>query len=104
MAFHTEPEGYSYGCWADLQGAWENLRDVATQAGPFPHADRFFMHLHEGMSWDSVRDLKRMEQALILVRNLAKQAELTLEVQEAVSAVAEALEDVRKALAGGESP
>lgn len=104
MAFHPEPEAYRYSGWADLQGAWEHLRELAIQAGPFPERDRFFLHLTEGMSWDSVRELTRMQRALLLVRNLARQGELPRDLQEAIEGVGEALNEIHDALARGDAP
>jgi hypothetical protein len=34
--FQTEPPSYTKGAWADLQGAWENLRQAMVNAIPFP--------------------------------------------------------------------
>ena len=104
MAFRTEPQHYTRTALSDLQGAWENLRDAAAHAHPFAESDRLIFHIDEGMCWESVRDLNRMADALLLVRNLAAQHSPPEDVQEWIEAVVENLEEVRTAMAEGEGP
>jgi hypothetical protein len=71
MTFYEEPGGYEKTALSDLQGAWENLRSAVLENHPFPESERLLFHINEGMSWESVRDLDRMKEALLLVRNIA---------------------------------
>ncbi len=66
MAFETEPEGYIKTALSDLQGSWENLRGAVVDNFGFPNSDKLLLHIDEGMSWESVRDLKKMKSTLPL--------------------------------------
>ena len=102
MAFRQEPEHYAKTALSDLQGAWENLRDVVASAHPFDQSDRLLLHIDEGMSWESVRRLERMADALLLIRNIAAQHPPPEEVREWIESVAMNLDEVRAAMAEGE--
>jgi hypothetical protein len=59
-------------------------------------------HIDEGMSWESVRDLKQMKAILLLIHNIATQAGAPEEVIQWIGMVRGALEEVFEALAEGE--
>lgn len=100
----TEPAHYERTAVSDLQGAWESLRDATVKAHPFDGSERMLFHSDEGMCWDSVRDLKRMQEAFLLVRNLAAQGKTPEEVTMWVEDVAECLDEALGAIKKGEAP
>ena len=102
MSFYTEETGYEKTALSDLQGAWENLLEEVAQTGPFPKSDRLLFHIHEAMSWESVRDLEHMGKVLLVIQNLAAQAEVPEAVIEWVRIVREEYEEVMEALKEGE--
>jgi predicted TIM-barrel fold metal-dependent hydrolase len=101
MAFHREPGGYEKTILSDLQGAWENLLDDVVAAHPFPDSERILFHIHEGMSWESVRDLDKMKAALLLVKNLAAKKSVPSEIKQSVDDVWEILDEVLAEIAAG---
>lgn len=101
MGFRTEPKSYEKTILSDLQGAWENLRADVVDAEPFPERARLLFHIDEGMSWESVRDLDRMRDALLLVRNLATQNRMPEEVLVGVDGLTEILDEVLSEIARG---
>ena len=80
MSFKTEPTGYIKTAVSDLQGTWENLKDAVVEDFGFENSDKLIFHIHEGMSWELVRDLGRMKEAIILIQNIAKTSETPSEV------------------------
>ena len=67
----------------------------------FPNWDRVLFHIDEAMSWETVRQLERMEPLLLLIRNLAVQGEAPEEIMEAMEDIAEILQEVRQDLKQG---
>ncbi len=102
MSFYTEETGYKKTALSDLQGAWENLIEEVAQTGPFPEAERLLFHIHEAMSWESVRNLEHMGKLLLVIQNIAMQAEAPEAVIEWVRMVRESYEEVMEALKEGE--
>jgi hypothetical protein len=92
MAFPTEPRGYEKTILSDLQGAWGVLRGSVVASAGFEGWDRAVFHIDEAMSWETVRNLDRMPNLLLIIRNLC----LTGGAPEAVI---ENLEDVEDILA-----
>ena len=80
MSFKTEPTGYIKTVISDLQGSWENLRDIVVEHFGFPDSDRLMLHIHEGMSWESVRNLDQMKETILLIQNIASQTKAPEEV------------------------
>ncbi|RLJ17519.1 hypothetical protein DJ031_14515 [bacterium endosymbiont of Escarpia laminata] len=76
MAFDKEPVGYEKTVLSDLQGSWQNLRDTVVYTG----WERALLHIDEGMSWESVRNLQYMSKCLLLVRNILIQDKAPKEV------------------------
>ena len=103
MSFETEPTGYIKTALSDLQGSWGNLRDSVVENFGFPDSDKLLFHIDEGMSWDSVRDLKKMKSTLLLVQNIAVQTEAPEEVIEWVSDVRKSLEATFEVIAEGKA-
>ena len=101
MAFVKEPTGYIKTALSDLQGAWINLRDAVVENFGFPNSDKLLLHIDEAMSWECVRNLKRMKETLLLVQNIAAQY-APKEVNEWVQPVRENLEEVLSAIKEGE--
>ena len=102
MPFYKEPKGYTKTALSDLQGAWENLREVVVESTPFPEWEKLLLHIDEAMSWESVRNLEQMRKTLLLIRNIAAQAEVPGEVWEGISTVGENLDEVFRAIVEGE--
>ena len=102
MSFYTEPTGYEKTALSDLQGAWENLRQAVVDHRPFPEWERLLFHIDEGMSWESVRDLERMRNTLLVIHNIAAQTEVPNDVAEWIGIVKDNLDEVFSALAEGE--
>lgn len=91
MAFQTEPTGYYKTILSDLQGAWALLREAVAENGSFAGWDRVLFHIDEAMSWESVRNLRRMPPLVLIIRNICVQ-------NGAHGEVLERIEDVEKIL------
>ena len=102
MTFNTESEGYQKTALSDLQGAWSNFRSALVDADGMSNRNRLLFHVDEAMSWECVRDLKRMRELTLLIRNILVQSEPPPEVSEGIEDVAEALREVFAALREGE--
>jgi len=101
--FHTEPPGYIKGAWSDLQGAWGNLRQAVVESATFPEAPKLLFHIDEGMSWESVREPQNMHKALLLVQNIARQAEVPEEILEWIEMVRGNFDEVLEAIKEGKA-
>jgi hypothetical protein len=102
MSFQEEPTQYEKTALSDLQGAWENLRESVVEHHPFPESERLLFHIDEGMSWESVRQLDHMRETLLLIRNIATQADVPEAVTYWIDTVGQDLEEVFAAIAEGE--
>jgi hypothetical protein len=102
MPFNIEPDGYEKTLLSDLQGSWQNLRDAVVAHADFPGRERVLLHIDEGMSWESVRNLRYMSQCLLLVRNLLIQGEASDEVAFWLEDVSRLLDEVLRVLREGE--
>ncbi|PVZ70323.1 hypothetical protein [Pelagibaculum spongiae] len=80
MSFNTEPTGYIKTAVSDLQGAWENLKQAVADDFSFTDCDKLIFHIHEAMSWESVRNFQRMKTTLLLIENIASQTDAPEEV------------------------
>ena len=101
MSFHEEATGYAKTVVSDLQGAWENLRASVVESSPFPECERLLFHIGQGMNWECVRDLCAMSRALLLIHNIASQAEVSKEIMEWIVEVLDILDEVVDALTTG---
>jgi len=102
MSFNKEQSGYEKTVLSDLQGAWQMLRESIVEAHPFPESQRLLFHIDEAMSWENVRRLDPMRNILLLIRNIAAQAEVPDEISENIKIVSEDLEEVFIAIKKGE--
>lgn len=103
MNFETEPTGYEKTAISDLQGSWGNLRREVVDNFGFPDSDKLLFHTDEAMSWESVRNLKKMKSTLLLVQNIATQTESPDEVIEWVNDVRQSLEAAFEAITEGKA-
>lgn len=101
MAFITEKTGYEKTSLSDLQGSWGNLRSAVEENFGFPDSDKLLFQIDEAMSWESVRNLKAMKTAFIIVQNIARQAKAPDEIIECVDDVRESLGVVLREISEG---
>jgi len=94
MPFVQESTGYEKTILSDLQGAWSLLRSSVGDAAGFEGWDRAIFHIDEAMSWESVRNLRRMPPLLLIIRNICTQGNAPDEVLENIRDVDELLKDV----------
>jgi hypothetical protein len=94
MPFIEESTKYEKTILSDLQGAWSVLRDSIVDAAGFEGWDRAIFHVDEAMSWESVRNLKRMPPLLLIIRNLCVQGKAPQEVLENIKEIDEILKEV----------
>lgn len=93
MSFVEEPTGYEKTILSDLQGAWDLLRAAIVDAEGFEGWDRAIFHIDEAMSWESVRNLRRMPPLLLIIRNICTQGKAQEEVLENIREVDEVLKE-----------
>ncbi len=98
MGFAKEPTGYEKTILSDLQGAWQCLRTEVADNPGFTDWDRVLLHIDEAMSWESVRNLRQMNRALLLVRNLVQQSDASDEIKECLRTVDELMAETLEAL------
>ena len=100
MAFQIEPTGYEKTILSDLQGAWIVLRESVANSARFEGCDRVLFHIDEAMSWETVRNLRRMPPLLLIIRNLCIQGkapdEVIKNIDEVNEILTEALEEYHK--------
>ena len=94
MPFTQEPTGYEKTILSDLQGAWSLLRESVVNAAGFEGWDRAIFHIDEAMSWESVRNLKRMPPLLLIIRNICMQGKAPEEVLENIRVLDSILKEV----------
>ena len=70
------------------------MRDSIVDAAGFEGWDRAIFHVDEAMSWESVRNLKRMPPLLLIIRNLCVQGKAPQEVLENINEIDEILKEV----------
>ena len=98
MSFKTEPTGYIKTAISDLQGSWENLKDSVVEHFGFPESDKLMFHIHEAMSWESVRNLDQMKDTLLLIHNIANQTNAPDDVMFWLNDVQESFEEAVEAI------
>ncbi len=101
MVFDEEPGGYEKTVLSDLQGAWQNLRHALVEHAGFPGWERGLFHIDEGMSWESVRDLRYMRGRLLLVRNILLQGKAPDEIRSCLDEVSAWMDEALLALQQG---
>jgi hypothetical protein len=82
MPFTQEPTVYEKTILSDLQGTWDLLRDSVVDTSGFEGWDRALFHIDEAMSWETVRNLRRMPPLLLIIRNICMQGKAPEEVLE----------------------
>ena len=101
MPFYQEEKQFHKTALSDLQGTWQNLRDEVVSHHPFADSDRILFQIDEGMSWESVNNLKHMSNIILFIRNLATQSKAPEEVIELIKCVKEDLDGVFEDIADG---
>ena len=94
MPFVQESTGYEKTILSDLQGAWSSLRTSVVDAAGFDGWDRAIFHIDEAMSWENVRNLRRMPPLLLIIRNICLQGKAPQEVLENIRELDEILKEV----------
>lgn len=94
MTFPTEQSGYEKTILSDLQGAWALLRQAVVDTDGFDNAARVLFHIDEAMSWETVRNLHRMPNLLLIIRNLCHQGGAPDDVLECAAQVQEILDEL----------
>ena len=94
MAFDKEKSGYEKTILSDLQGAWVCLRESVVKSFGFDGSDRAIFHIDEAMSWEVVRDLRRMPPLLLVIRNVCAQGDAPQEVIENINYIDDLLKEV----------
>lgn len=94
MPFTEEPTGYEKTILSDLHGAWSILRQSIAESEEFKGCDRALFHIDEAMSWEIVRNLKRMPPLILIIRNLCIQGHAPQEVLENIQDVDLILKEV----------
>ena len=103
MGFKEEPTGYVKTVVSDLQGSWGNLRDTVLEHFGFPDSDRLMFHVHEGMSWESVRNLEKMKEEITLIKNIANQTTVHEDISFWISDVHDTYQRTLRAIQEGEA-
>jgi hypothetical protein len=94
MPFTKESTGYQKTILSDLQGAWGLLRSSVVDAAGFEGWDRAIFHIDEAMSWETVRNLRRMPPLLLIIRNICVQGKAPKGVLENIREIDELLKEV----------
>jgi len=94
MPFTQEPIVYQKTILSDLQGAWSLLRESVVDAAGFEGWDRAIFHIDEAMSWENVRNLRRMPPLLLIIRNICMHGKAPEEVLENIRYLYEILKKV----------
>lgn len=103
MSFEQEETGYTKTAISDLQGAWMILRDQVVKEFGFAGSDRLLFHIDEAMSWECVRALNRMKPLILIIDNIAKQADASDEIIELIANVRENYEEALEAIKEGKA-
>ena len=85
MPFTRELTGYEKSIISDLQGAWILLRETVAESARFDGIERALFHIDEAMSWEVVRDMRKMPPLLLMIRNIVHQGHAPEEVLESVA-------------------
>lgn len=102
MTFFTEPTSYEKTILSDLQGGWGNLRQLIVDNPGFNDWERMLFHVDEAMSWETVRNLERMKPILILIKNIAANADVPKAIHEEIEDIHETLEEVYQSIKTGQ--
>ncbi len=101
MSFYKEEYQFQKTALSDLQGAWQNLHNEVVELHPFKESDRILFQIDEAMSWESVNNLKHMGNIILLINNIAVQADAPREIIELIKWVKDDLDGTLKDIASG---
>lgn len=93
MSFYTEQSGYEKTSLSELQGAWDNFKCNLLTLHPFDESNRLLFHTYEAISWEIVRDLLKMKDLYLLIRNIASKSEMAESFKEDLDAIKDCLDD-----------
>ena len=93
MKFPIEPTGFQKTILSDLQGAWIAFRESVVDSGGFENWGRVLFHTDEAMSWETVRNLRRMPPLVLIIRNLCVQSGISGDVLLNLEEIANILEE-----------
>jgi len=94
MPFNKEPKEYTKTILSDLQGAWSLLRESVVNAAGFEGWERAIFHIDEAMSWEVVRDLRKMPPLLLIIKNICLFGEAPQDVTDSIRNVDDVLHEV----------
>jgi hypothetical protein len=75
MSSQEESTQYEKPALSDLQGAWQNLSETIEQP-LFPEWERLLFHIDEEMSEERVRNPEPMRATVLLIHNIAAEADM----------------------------
>ena len=85
MTFNEENTRYEKTILSDLQGAWTCLRESVVQNYGFDGSDRVIFHIDEAMSWEVVRNLRKMPPIHVVIRNICVKGQAPQEIIEDIN-------------------
>ena len=94
MPFTQESTGYEKTILSDLHGAWNLLRESVLDEAGFEGWNRAIFHIDEAMSWETVRNLRRMSQLVLMMRNICMQGKAPEAVLENIRELDHILKEV----------
>lgn len=101
MTFQQEPTGYEKTILSELQGAWNCLLEAVIKSEEFEQKDKVIFHIYEATSWENVRDLDGMNNALLVIRNIILLSTADEEVKFWLNEVDDIFREVRLEIANG---
>ncbi len=102
MNIHQEPTGYAKTALSDLQGSWTLLREEVVKNMGFENSTNMLFHIDEAMSWECVRDLDQMNFLILLIDNIAKQANAPRIILDCIAEVRYNYQEVLESIKEGE--
>ena len=87
MADKKEPSGFEKTILSDLRNAWRLLEDFAIEYRDFEGCNLAILHINEAMSWEVVRDLKKMAGLIVKIRKICVRGKADKKVMEHIENV-----------------
>ncbi len=87
MAISKESTRYEKTVLSDLQEAWEKLRDSVFRYSDFEGCNLAVLRINEAMSWEVVRDIKRMGPLLAEIGEVCARGNADEEIRENIGKV-----------------
>jgi len=94
MTFNEEPTHFEKTILSDLQGAWSVLRSNIANGPYFDGCDRLIYLIDEAMSWEVVRDLKRVPPLLLNIKNIAALNNVDESIMEELHEIEDILKEI----------